>query len=340
MAYSYNEVVGTGAAQLIPVPDYIDQAHIKVSVNTVDTTSFTWVNANTIRITAPAGQKVRVRRSSSPGARVVDYIDGQSLTEEVLDNDSKQAFFLAQEQLDSTNEALAAFGSLDAALAFMQTVQTDATNAKDSAAASASTANTKAGAASTSAAAALASEGKAKTSETNSKTSETNAKTSETNAKASENQAGTSAANALTYAGAAQGSASAAAGSAAAAATSEANAAASAASYNSVPQNTFSANRTLALADAGKHLYHPTSDVTARTVSIPANAVVAFPPSTVITIVNGRNAGVLTLAIGGTDTLTFAGSGSTGNRTLAAGGIATLLKVTATEWMVSGPGLT
>lgn len=107
MAYSYNEVTATGAAQFITVPAYIDQTHIKVSINGTDTAGFTWINSNTVSVTATAGAKVRVRRESSPATRVVDYMDGMSLTEVVLDNDSKQAFYLAQEQVDATAEALA-----------------------------------------------------------------------------------------------------------------------------------------------------------------------------------------------------------------------------------------
>lgn len=120
MAYSYNEVTGTGVSQLIPVPEYVDQAHIFVSINGVNTTTFSWVNPNTVSVTAAVGSKVRVYRSTSPSERVVDYMDGQSLTEAVLDADSKQAFFLAQEQLDATNEAVVAYGGLASTLTTIQ----------------------------------------------------------------------------------------------------------------------------------------------------------------------------------------------------------------------------
>jgi hypothetical protein len=36
----------------------------------------------------------------------------------------------------------------------------------------------------------------------------------------------------------------------------------------------------------------------------------------------------------------LAGDGSTGSRTLAANGIATAVKVTSTEWLINGTGLT
>ena len=93
------------------------------------------------------------------------------------------------------------------------------------------------------------------------------------------------------------------------------------------------------LSDSGKHIFHPSADTTARTYTIPANASVAYPIGTAITFVNQNGAGTLTIAIT-TDTMRLAGAGTTGNRTLAANGIATALKVTSTEWIISGTGLT
>lgn len=107
---------------------------------------------------------------------------------------------------------------------------------------------------------------------------------------------------------------------------------------NGIPQNAQSANYALQLSDANKHLLHPSADVTARTFTIPANATVAFPIGTAVTFVNQNGAGAVTIAIT-TDTMRLAGVGSTGNRTLAANGIATALKITATEWIISGTGL-
>lgn len=105
-----------------------------------------------------------------------------------------------------------------------------------------------------------------------------------------------------------------------------------------IPQNSKSTNYTLTLADAGGHILHPSSDVTPRAFTIPANSAVPFPRDTAITFVNQNGAGVLTIGIN-TDTLRLAGSGATGNRTLAANGVATALKISATEWIISGTGL-
>lgn len=110
------------------------------------------------------------------------------------------------------------------------------------------------------------------------------------------------------------------------------------AGYLGVPQNSQSAAYTTVLTDAGKHIYHPSADTTARTWTIAANASVAYPIGTAITFVNDTSAGVITIAIN-SDTLVLAGAGTTGSRTLAANGIATAVKITSTRWMISGTGL-
>lgn len=109
--------------------------------------------------------------------------------------------------------------------------------------------------------------------------------------------------------------------------------------YMNVPQVSKSEAYGLVIGDAGKHILHPSADTTARIFTIPANSSVAYPTGTAITIVNQDSAGVVTIKITD-DTMRLAGAGTTGDRTLAANGIATALKVTATEWIISGTGLT
>lgn len=109
--------------------------------------------------------------------------------------------------------------------------------------------------------------------------------------------------------------------------------------YSNIPQNSQSAAYTLVLADAQKHILHPSADTTARVFTIPANSSVAFPIGTAVTFVNQNAGGVITISIT-TDTMRLAGAGTTGSRTLAANGIATALKITSTEWIISGTGLT
>jgi hypothetical protein len=108
--------------------------------------------------------------------------------------------------------------------------------------------------------------------------------------------------------------------------------------YKGLPQNSQSANYTLVLADAGKHIFHPVGDNNARTFTIPANSSVAFPVGTAITFINMSVANV-TIAIT-TDTLTLSAAGTSGSRTLATNGSATCVKITSTQWLISGSGLT
>lgn len=109
--------------------------------------------------------------------------------------------------------------------------------------------------------------------------------------------------------------------------------------FINIPQNSQSADYTLVLADSGKQIFHPSADTSARTWTIPANSSVAFPIGTAVTFINQNGAGVITISIT-TDTMRLAGAGTTGSRTLAANGIATCVKVTSTEWIISGTGLT
>jgi hypothetical protein len=108
--------------------------------------------------------------------------------------------------------------------------------------------------------------------------------------------------------------------------------------FRNIPQNSQSAAYTLVLADAGKHIFHPVGDNNARTFTIPANSSVAFPIGTAITFINMAVANV-TIAIT-TDTLTLSPAGTAGSRTLATNGSATCIKITSTQWLISGSGLT
>ena len=108
--------------------------------------------------------------------------------------------------------------------------------------------------------------------------------------------------------------------------------------FLNIPQNSQSAAYTLVLADAGKHIFHPSGDANARTYTIPANSSVAFPIGTAVTFVN-MTSQVVTIAIT-SDTMYLAKDGTTGSRSLAQYGSATALKITSTNWLISGSALT
>ena len=108
--------------------------------------------------------------------------------------------------------------------------------------------------------------------------------------------------------------------------------------FLNIPQNSQSAAYTLVLADAGKHIFHPSTDANARTFTIPANSSVAYPIGTAITFIN-MTSQVVTIAIT-TDTMYLSSAGTTGSRSLAQYGSATAIKMTSTTWLISGSGLT
>jgi len=106
--------------------------------------------------------------------------------------------------------------------------------------------------------------------------------------------------------------------------------------YLGIPQSATATTATLAIGDAGKHIYVITNS---QTITIPANATVAYPIGTTIDFIAGASATTVTIAIT-SDTMYLAGTGTTGSRTLAAYGMATAVKVAATTWYISGYGLT
>ena len=99
--------------------------------------------------------------------------------------------------------------------------------------------------------------------------------------------------------------------------------------YKGIPQNSRTAQYTLALSDIGL-----TISITTGGVIIPANSSVAFPVGSTVVVYN-NSASTQTISIT-TDTLRQAGTTNTGTRTLAAYGMATLMKVASTVWVVSG----
>lgn len=107
--------------------------------------------------------------------------------------------------------------------------------------------------------------------------------------------------------------------------------------FRHIPQNAQTGNYTCVLEDAGKHIYHASGDGAGDTYTIPANASVAYQVGTTLTFINS-DSNAVSIAIT-TDTMTLAGTTTTGTRTLAQNGVATAVKVTSTAWIISGSGL-
>jgi hypothetical protein len=106
--------------------------------------------------------------------------------------------------------------------------------------------------------------------------------------------------------------------------------------FKNLPGNVKNANYTLVIGDSGKVIINTSGGP--FTYTIPSNASVAYPVGTVLTFM-GVSGSSLSIAIN-SDTMVLAGTGGTvGTRTLVNSGIATAIKSQATQWIISGTGL-
>ena len=140
MANSRLASTATSGQTVFSTPAHLEQSHIEVYVNGVlqtVTTHYTWTGTNEITLVtgATAGDYVVRRRKTSQDARLVDYVNASALSESTLDEDSNQAFYMAQEALDDADTALSedvTDGQLDADSRRIKNV-TDPTSAQDAA---------------------------------------------------------------------------------------------------------------------------------------------------------------------------------------------------------------
>lgn len=100
---------------------------------------------------------------------------------------------------------------------------------------------------------------------------------------------------------------------------------------------TASGTRSLSLGDVGRYIISTTAG--SETITIPNDTSLAFPVGgRTSVILNGS--GTVTISPEGPAQLYLAGTGATGNRTLAAYGFATLVKIASNTWFISGNGIT
>ena len=109
--------------------------------------------------------------------------------------------------------------------------------------------------------------------------------------------------------------------------------------YVDVPQNAQSVSYAPVLTDIGKHIYHNSIDphtynITSGRFSV--GAVLMFVNKGLASITIKCDTAVLPIV---QEILYQSITGNTGDRTLAPFGVSTVLKITATEWIISGTGL-
>lgn len=107
MANSYVEYTGDGSTTAFAIPfDFISSSHLSATVAGAST-AITVAGTTATFASAPASAaKIRITRNSSQTTRLVDYTQPSTLTEEDLDTDSKQAFFISQEAVDTVDETI------------------------------------------------------------------------------------------------------------------------------------------------------------------------------------------------------------------------------------------
>lgn len=102
--------------------------------------------------------------------------------------------------------------------------------------------------------------------------------------------------------------------------------------YRNIPLTSKTASYQIALTDVGQGVS------TTAGVTVPPNSTTAFLVGDTIAIYN-NSAASITITQGAGVTLRLCGSATAGNRTIGLRGLATLIKVGADEWVISGTGV-
>ena len=110
MANSFVRYTGNNSTTSYAIPfSYREAGDLTVTLAGVATTAYT-LNAAGTTLTfnsAPANSvAIEIRRKTSQTTRLTDYADGSVLTENDLDTDSTQAFFMGQEAIDDANDVI------------------------------------------------------------------------------------------------------------------------------------------------------------------------------------------------------------------------------------------
>jgi len=111
MAVTYIDHPGTqGQTDFTFTFPYLEDEHIKVEIDGVDTTDFTVVATPTAKVVLDTGLSaaaaVRVRRRSAPNENLVDFVNGSVLTEAELDLSYRHNRYLAEEIAELNDQSL------------------------------------------------------------------------------------------------------------------------------------------------------------------------------------------------------------------------------------------
>jgi hypothetical protein len=110
MANSFVRYVGDGSTSSYSIPfSYRTTGDLTVTISGTATTAFTLNSAGTtltFNSTPASNAAIEIRRRTSQSTKLVDYASGSVLTENDLDTDSDQAFFMSQEAIDDASDVI------------------------------------------------------------------------------------------------------------------------------------------------------------------------------------------------------------------------------------------
>ena len=278
MAIVQNLYTGNGATVLFPFSfDYLDQAHVKVTLNGTASTAFVFANDTTLQfLTAPlAGVAIRIYRETETDSVESTFFPGSAIRATELNDNFTQTLYAVQE---SNFEANSATTTANTAL-------TNSATAISTANAATSTANTALSNSATAVSTANTASTNASNAVTTANTASSNASTAVTTANAATvtaNSAASTAATALSTANTASSNASAAVSTANTASTNASNAVTTANTALSTA-NTASSNASTAVTTANNAVSTANGAVsTANTALSTANAAISAVASAVI----------------------------------------------------------
>ena len=110
MANSFVRYTGDGTTTTYAIPfSYRSTDDLSATVAGVNVTAYTLdaAGTNLTFTTAPANNAaIEIRRTTSQNTKLVDYVSGSVLTENDLDTDSDQAFYMSQEAIDKAGDVI------------------------------------------------------------------------------------------------------------------------------------------------------------------------------------------------------------------------------------------
>ena len=110
MANSFVRYTGNGATTAYAIPfSYRSVDDLSATVNGTVVTTYTLDGAGTnltFNVAPVNGAAIEIRRTTSQNTKLVDYVSGSVLTENDLDTDSDQAFYMSQEAIDKAGDVI------------------------------------------------------------------------------------------------------------------------------------------------------------------------------------------------------------------------------------------